>query len=234
MLDEPASLSGVEEALEQINPLVEARGLLDVARRKRNTLGNIAAVQARYADEAAKFGVIDTIDNAMIRDYVDHVRLAQAGPEITNLDDQITQLGAQRDEFGTQQRQLKNEHNALMAQINSVAVDLVPLQQRLTEAERISEEVSRRRSAYEEKVTSLGLTPPDNGEEFWSLRETLMEEADRLHRELFTGNQPYVEASAKEVRAREARESVEAELERVQRLGSPLPRTEYEMRARIA
>ncbi|TMS51963.1 nuclease [Mycobacterium sp. DBP42] len=234
MLDEPASLSGVEEALEQINPLVEARGLLDVARRKRNTLGNIAAVQARYADEAAKFGVIDTIDNAMIRDYIDHVRLAQAGPEIANLDDQITQLGAQRDEFGTQQRQLKNEHNSLMAQINTVTVDLVPLQQRLTEAERISEEVSRRRSTYEDKVTSLGLTPPDDGEEFWSLRETLMEEADRLHRELFTGNQPYVEASAKEVRAREARENVEAELERVQRLGSPLPRTEYEMRARIA
>ncbi|MFN3003767.1 ATP-binding protein [Mycolicibacterium wolinskyi] len=234
MLDEPASLSGVEEALEQINPLVEARGLLDVARRKRNTLGNIEAVQARYADEAAKFGVIDTVDNAMVRDYVDHLRLQQAGPEIDNLDDQITQLGAQRDEFGAQQRQLKNEHNSLMAQINTVTVDLVPLQQRLSEAERVSEEVARRRSGYEDKIVALGFTAPDTAEDFWSLRESLMEEADRLHRELSTGNTAYVEASAKEVRAREAREAVEAELERVQRLGSPLPRTEYEMRARIA
>lgn len=234
MLDEPASLAGVDEALDQINPLVEARGLLDIARRKRNTLGNIAAVQERYADEAAKFGVIDTIDNAMIRDYVDTLRAQQAGPEIDNLDDQITQLGAQRDEFGAQQRQLKNEHNSLMAQINSSTVDLVPLQQRLSEAERISEEVARRRSGYEDKVTALDFTAPETAEDFWSLRETLMEEADRLHRELISGNQSYVEASAKEVRAREAREAVEAELERVQRLGSALPRTEYEMRARIA
>ncbi|MBU8814581.1 AAA family ATPase [Mycolicibacterium goodii] len=234
MLDEPASLAGVEEALEQINPLVEARGMLDVARRKRNTLGNIEAVQARYADEAAKFGVIDTIDNAMVRDYVDQLRLQQAGPDIENLDDQINQLGAQRDDFGAQQRQLKNEHNALMAQINSASVDLVPLQQRLSEAEKLSDEVARRRGAYEDKVTALQLTPPDTAEEFWSLRETLMEEADRLHRELFTGNQAYVEASAKEVRAREARDAVEAELERVRRLGSSLPKTEYEMRARIA
>ncbi|MDV3128629.1 AAA family ATPase [Mycobacterium sp. 21AC1] len=234
MLDEPASLTGVEEALEQINPLVEARGMLDVARRKRNTLGNIDAVQVRYAEEAAKFGVVDTVDNTMIRDYVDQMRLQQAGPEIANLDDQITQLGAQRDDFGARQRQLKNEHNSLMAQINAVAVDLVPLQQRLSEAEQISEEVARRRSAYEDKVVALDYSPPERAEDFWSMRETLMEEADRLHRELTTGNQAYVEASAKEVRAREARDSVRSELERVQRLGSPLPRTEYEMRARIA
>lgn len=234
MLDEPASLSGVEEALEQINPLVEARGLLDVARRKRNTLGNIDAVQVRYADEAAKFGVIDTVDNAMIRDYVDQLRLQQAGPEIANLDDQITQLGAQRDDFGAQQRQLKNEHNSLMAQINAVAVDLVPLQQRLSEAEKVSEDVARRRSGYEDRVVALDYAAPETAEDFWSMRETLMEEADRLHRELTSGNQTYVEASAKEVRAREARDSVRSELERVERLGSPLPRTEYEMRARIA
>ena len=50
MLDEPTSIAGISDALEQIDPLVEARELLDVSRRKRTILDNVmlgAEIQGR-------------------------------------------------------------------------------------------------------------------------------------------------------------------------------------------
>ncbi len=61
--------------------------------------------------------------------------------------------------------------------------------------------------------------------EFWSLRETLMEEADRLRRELFTGNPALRRGLGEGGPGSWGLQAWKAELERVQRLGSPLPRT---------
>ena len=59
MLDEPDSLARLPEALKQIDPLVEARELLAVAQRKRKILGDIEAIQHRYAPGASDPGIID-------------------------------------------------------------------------------------------------------------------------------------------------------------------------------
>jgi uncharacterized protein YPO0396 len=234
MLDEPQSLTGVAEALKQIDPLVEARDLLDVARRKRRTLGNIEAVQERYATESAKFGVIDIIDAAMVHDHVDQMRLDRSIPEVEGLDAQITQLGAEREIRSSEREQLRSEHNSLQARINAANRDLVPLQQQLVAAEKNGIEVSRRRTVYDDKIAALDFMPPDNADDFWSLRELLTEEADRLQNELKSGNQGYVEAAGLEVEARKSRDAAASELERVERNGSPLPAAEHAMRTRIA
>ncbi|NED60276.1 hypothetical protein G3I15_04975, partial [Streptomyces sp. SID10244] len=78
----------------QIDPLVEARELLDVARRKRTILGTIETLQERYAAEAATFTVLDTIDTTTVRAYLNNLRLRNAEPEVADLDDQIARLDA--------------------------------------------------------------------------------------------------------------------------------------------
>ena len=93
MLDEPGSLTRLPEALKQIDPLVDARELLAVAQRKRKILGDIEKIQQRYASESSDLGIIDLVDQPMVRAYTDHVRLAQCPTQIDTLDATIDQLG---------------------------------------------------------------------------------------------------------------------------------------------
>ena len=127
MLDEPTSIAGIKDALEQIDPLVEAREFLDVARRKRTILGNIEAVQERYATESAKFSVLDTIDSATIRAYVTNLRIRNAEPEIADLDDQIARLDGDLAALTSQHDQLRQDHSHLLSRISSSTADLAPV-----------------------------------------------------------------------------------------------------------
>ncbi|GBG39139.1 hypothetical protein NJB14197_07820 [Mycobacterium montefiorense] len=67
MLDEPDSLTRLPDALKQIDPLVDARELLAVAQRKRKILGDIEKLQQRYASESSDLGIIDLVDQSMVR-----------------------------------------------------------------------------------------------------------------------------------------------------------------------
>ena len=93
MLDEPSSLTRLPDALKQIDPLVDARELLAVAQRKRKILGDIEKIQQRYGSESSDLGIIDLVDQPMVRAYTDHVRLAQCPTQIDSLDTTIDQLG---------------------------------------------------------------------------------------------------------------------------------------------
>ncbi|MDL9946210.1 ATP-binding protein [Gordonia sp. ABSL11-1] len=234
MLDEPTSVVGISDALEQIDPLVEARGLLDVARRKRTILGNIEAVQERYATEAATFTVLDTIDTAIVRSYLNNLRRRSAEPEIVDLDDQIARLDSDLAALTSQHDQLRQDHSHLLSRIATSTGDLAPLQEQLTSAQRLSNEVSMRRASYEHKVAALDFGLPDDAEEFWSLRENLMEEATRIDGQLAAGKAHFAEFLAREVAARTQRDAAQDELTRVEQAGSALPRTEHEMRKSIA
>ncbi|MDT5152708.1 MAG: hypothetical protein QOI01_4441, partial [Mycobacterium sp.] len=77
MLDEPSSLTRLPDALKQIDPLVDARELLAVAQRKRKILGDIEGIQQRYGSESSDLGIIDLVDQPMVRAYTDHIRLSQ-------------------------------------------------------------------------------------------------------------------------------------------------------------
>src|SRR4029078_7536209 len=92
-LDEPGSWARLPEALKQIDPLVDARELLAVAQRKRKILGDIEKVQQRYGSESSDLGMIDLVDQPMVRAYTDHVRLAQCPAQIDSMDATIDQLG---------------------------------------------------------------------------------------------------------------------------------------------
>ncbi|WJG11420.1 SbcC/MukB-like Walker B domain-containing protein [Gordonia sp. Swx-4] len=234
MLDAPTSIVGISDALEQIDPLVEARELLDVARRKRTILGNIEEVHERYASESATFSVLDTIDSTTIRSYVNNLRIRNAQPEVADLDDQITRLDGDLAALTTQHDQLRQDHSLLLARIATSTGDLAPLREQLGGAQKLSTEVTARRNAYEDKVSALGFSAPTNAEGFWSLREELIEEATKIDGQLEAGRAHYAEALAREVAARSRRDTAQEELGRVEQAGSALPRTEHEMRRVIA
>lgn len=234
MLDAPTSIVGIADALDQIDPLVEARELLDVARRKRTILGNIEEVHERYAGEAATFSVLDTIDNTTIRSYVNNLRIHNAQPEVADLDDQITRLDGDLAALTTQHDQLRQDHSLLLSRIATSTGDLAPLREQLGGAQKLSTEVTARRNAYEDKVSALGFTPPTRAEGFWLLREELTEEAAKIDGQLDAGRAHYAEALASEVAARTRRDAAMEELGRVENAGSALPRTEHEMRRVIA
>ncbi|MDL9935947.1 ATP-binding protein [Gordonia sp. ABSL1-1] len=234
MLDEPTSIVGISDALEQIDPLVEARELLDVARRKRTILGNIETVQERYVTESATFTVLDTIDAATVRSYVNNLRRHNAEPEIADLDDQIARLDGDLAALTAQHDQLRTDHSHLLSRIATSTGDLAPLQEQLTAAQRFSTEVSARRATYEDKVSALGYGLPDDAEQFWALREELMEEATRIDGQLEAGKANFAESLAREVAARTQRDAARDELGRVEQAGSALPRAEHEMRRVIA
>lgn len=234
MLDAPTSIVGISDALEQIDPLVEARELLDIARRKRTILGNIEEIHERYAGESATFSVLDTIDSATVRAYVNNLRIRNAEPEIADLDDQIARLDGDLAALTTQHDQLRQDHSLLLARIATSTGDLAPLREQLGGAQKLSTEVTARRNAYEDKISALGFSPPTNAEGFWSLREELLEEATKLDNQLEAGRAHYAEALAREVAARTRRDTAQEELSRVEAAGSALPRTEHEMRRMIA
>ncbi|MEP9394717.1 SbcC/MukB-like Walker B domain-containing protein [Gordonia sp. VNQ95] len=234
MLDEPTSIVGIKDALEQIDPLVDARELLDIARRKRTILGDIEAIQERYATEAAKFSVLDTIDTAAVRAYLTNLRIRHAQPEIADLDDQIERLDGDLEALTAQHDQLRTDHSHLLSRIASSTADLAPLSEQLTAAQKAANEVSIRFSSYEAKLSALDVEIPDTAEDFWESREFLIEEATRIDGLLDAGKGHYAEVLAQEVAARTRRDAARDELTRVENAGSALPRSEHEMRRVIA
>lgn len=234
MLDEPRSLVGVKDALDQIDPLVHARELLDVARRKRNILGNIEEVQERYAAESATFNVLDTIDTATVRTYLNNLRLRTAGPEIADLDDQIARLDGDLTSLTAQHDQLRADHSNLLSRISTSTGDLAPLQEQLAAAQKFAGEVAIRRTNYEHRIAAMGFELPDNGEQFWELRDQLMDDATRIDSQLEAGKAQFAETLAHEVAVRGQRDAVATELDRVVQAGSTLPRAEHEMRRMLA
>ena len=118
MLDEPSSLTRLPDALKQIDPLVDARELLAVAQRKRKILGDIEKIQQRYGSESSDLGIIDLVDQPMVRAYTDHVRLAQCPAQIDSLDATIDQLGNEYEDVTRQLNLAKAEGDSLNAQIS--------------------------------------------------------------------------------------------------------------------
>ncbi|MGE2832658.1 ATP-binding protein [Mycobacterium sp. SMC-4] len=233
MLDEPDSLARLPEALKQIDPLVEARELLAVAQRKRKILGDIEKIQQRYASESSDLGIIDLVDAPMVRAYTDHVRVTQCPAQIAQLDSTIEQLDNEYEDVTRSLNLAKAEADSLNAQINGNSASLGPLQSQVTAAETQAEQVSRRRSAYEDMLTAQGLDIPDTAEEFWNLREELLAEATELLAKVERHREASTDAEYAQKAARIARDDAAKELKRVEHVGSALPEFALLMREQI-
>ena len=233
MLDEPGSLTRLPEALKQIDPLVEARELLAVAQRKRKILGDIEKIQQRYGSESSDLGIIDLVDQSMVRAYTDHVRLAQCPAQIDSLDATIDQLGNEYEDVTRALNLAKAEGDSLNAQISGSSASLGPLQSQVAAAEAQAEEVSRRRAAYEGLLNAQRLDVPDTAEEFWNLREELTNTATELLAKLDRGREASTDAEYAQKAARMARDDAAKELKRVEQVGSALPEFAITMRDHI-
>ncbi|QEN13677.1 ATP-binding protein [Mycolicibacterium sp. ELW1] len=233
MLDEPSSLTRLPEALKQIDPLVEARELLAVAQKKRKILGDIEKIQQRYASESSDLGIIDLVDQPMVRAYTDHVRLTQSGPQIQSLDATIDQLGNEYEDVTRQLNLAKAEGDSLNAQISGSSASLGPLQSQVAGAEAQAEQVSRRRAAYEAMLAAQDIDVPDDADEFWNLREELATEVTELLAKLDRGREASTDAEYAQKSARIARDDAAKELKRVEHVGSALPEFAITMREHI-
>ncbi|MUL76617.1 ATP-binding protein [Mycolicibacterium sp. CBMA 226] len=233
MLDEPDSLARLPEALKQIDPLVEARELLAVAQRKRKILGDIEAIQVRYASESTDLGIIDLVDLPMVRAYTDHVRLRHCPAEIETLDATIDQLENENADLTRQLNLAKAEGDSLNAQITGASANVGPLQAQLNTAEAQADNVARRRAAYEEMVAALGAEVPDTAEEFWNLREELTRQATEMLGKLEWGRDASTDAEYAQKSARILRDNAAKELKRVEHVGSALPESAVTMRDHI-
>ena len=233
MLDEPGSLVRLPEALKQIDPLVEARELLAVAQRKRKILGDISDVQHRYASESSDLGIIDLVDQPMVRAYTDHLRSAQCPEQIDSLDGAIDQLGNEYEDVTRQLNLAKAEGDSLNAQINGSSASVGPLQSQVAGAEAHAEEVSRRRAAYEALILAQGLDAPDTADEFWVLRDELTTATTESLAKLDRGREASTDAEYAQKVARIARDEAATELRRVEHVGSALPEFAITMRENI-
>lgn len=233
MLDEPDSVARLPEALKQIDPLVDARELLAVAQRKRKILGDIEAIQQRYALESSDLGIIDLVDQPMVRAWTDHVRLAQCPAQIAALDTTIDQLGNEYEDVTRQLNLAKAEGDSLNAQISGSSASIGPLQSQVAAAEAQAEEVTRRRAAYEAMLAALDLDVPETADEFWNLREDLTAQITELLATLDRGREASTDAEYAQKVARIARDDAAKELRRVEHVGSALPESAIAMRDMI-
>jgi uncharacterized protein YPO0396 len=233
MLDEPDSLARLPEALKQIDPLVEARELLAVAQRKRKILGDIEKIQQRYASESSDLGIIDLVDQPMVRAYTDRVRLTQTPAQIASLDNTIDQLGNEYEDVTRSLNLAKAEADSLNGQISGSSASIGPLQSQVQAAEAQAEEISRRRATYESLLAAQGLDIPDTADEFWNLREELTTQATELLAKLDRGREASTDAEYTQKVARMARDDAAKELKRVEHVGSALPESAIAMREHI-
>jgi uncharacterized protein YPO0396 len=233
MLDEPSSLTRLPDALKQIDPLVDARELLAVAQRKRKILGDIEKIQQRYGSESSDLGIIDLVDQPMVRAYTDHVRLAQCPAQIDSLDATIDQLGNEYEDVTRSLNLAKAEADSLNAQISGSSASIGPLQSQVAAAEAQAEEISRRRAAYDSMVTAQKLDIPDTADEFWNLREELTTAVTELLARLDRGKEASTDAEYAQKVARMARDEATKELRRVEHVGSALPESAITMREHI-
>lgn len=233
MLDEPDSVARLPEALKQIDPLVEARELLAVAQRKRKILGDIEAIQIRYAAESTDLGIIDLVDLPMVRAYTDQVRLRLCPAEIETLDTTIDQLENENADLTRQLNLAKAEGDSLNAQISGASADVGPLQAQVTTAEAQADDVARRRGSYEEMVVAQGFDVPESADEFWNLREELTRQATDMLGKLEWGRESSTDAEYAQKSARILRDNAAKELKRVEHVGSALPEFAVTMREQI-
>lgn len=236
MLDEPESLTGVGDALNQITPLVDARNSLAVVRRQRNILGDIEHLHETYAADSARLDAVDVVDKQIVRDWVDQQRIDRARPEIVQLDAEIDRIGAQCAQIQARQDLLSGERDELLGRLAKASADLAPLRSELGRARVDADEIGRRRSLYDQMLWDLGIADfcVSSADAFEAMRADSMKEKARCAEKLEAGQDAYIKAAGMLSAARDQLRAATAELKRVEHAGTFVPPDEDRMRAAIA
>jgi uncharacterized protein YPO0396 len=233
MLDEPESIKDIAGALAQIDPLVSARNDLEVAQHKYRTLDGIEDAYETFAAEAARLASVTTIDRQMIADFVNQLRKDKCGPEIERLDRELREIGAEGDILEERKHAAYARLTMLIGQVSAASVNLAPVEVALHAARTRAEEVQRNASAYEQLILEVGYPPADNETDFAELRQLCWEHSETVAHQLAAGNELLHNAIQRSRNASDRVHELERELARVRELGSPIPASESEMRARI-
>jgi uncharacterized protein YPO0396 len=235
MLDEPESLKELNTSLEQIDPLVQARDALSVARRKLERLRNIEDTHQTYVSESAQLSTIHLLEHYTVAAWVDHQRIAQIPPEIERLDADIDRIGAETQAIADRQSILDARRREIFNAIASINSDLAPLQTALSTARVRTEEVSAARSAYDEVLWDLEFPPAETAEDFDSLRVESLAQMGTITAQLtaFQTHMIDVLAPAKSAAGDQFRAAAN-ELKRVEAKGSAVPPDPDRMRSEIS
>ncbi|MDV3219407.1 ATP-binding protein [Mycobacterium avium] len=237
MLDTPESITGIRDAVEAITPLVDARKALGVAQSKRRVLGDIEIIHDRYVTESAQLASIGIVDKQMVHDWVDELRLAAIGPEVSVLDADIEQIGAERDELNSKNRVLVRTRDELTARIAKAGSGLSTLRHELAVAEDRADTTSRRRHDYDTQIFDLGWAAPQvqSADDFDTMRAMAQTEIVRIAEELKALRERLAnEEGPRRVAARDQMTAAREELARVERLGTSVPANEDRIRGEIA
>ncbi|WP_074334085.1 ATP-binding protein [Mycobacteroides abscessus] len=235
MLDEPESLKELNTALEQINPLVQARDALSVARRKLERLRNIEEIHQNYVSESAQLATIHVLERQTVVAWMDQRRVAQIPPEIERLDTEIDRIGEETQELADRQSILDARRREVFSLLTSISKDLAPLQTALNSARVHTQDVSAARTTYDEVLWDLEFPPAETVEDFESLRVESLAAIGNITDQL-TALQTHmidVLAPAKSAAGDQLRAAAE-ELKRVEARGSTVPRDADRMRGEIA
>ncbi|GAB1813637.1 ATP-binding protein [Mycobacterium sp. MUNTM1] len=235
MLDEPESLKELNTALEQINPLVQARDALSVARRKLERLRNIEENHTNYVSESAQLATIHLLERHTVVAWMDQQRLAQIPPEIERLDAEIDRIGGETQELADRQTLLDARRREVFNVIASINSDLAPLQSALNSARARTQEVSAARTVYDEVLWDLEFPPAETAEDFESLRVESLAAIGNITAQLTVLQTRMIDvlAPAKSAAGDQLRAATE-ELKRVEARGSTVPRDADRMRGEIA
>ena len=235
MLDEPESLKELNIALEQIDPLVQAREALSVATKKLERLRNIEEIHQTYVSEAAQLLTIHLLERHTVAAWVDHQRLAQIPPEIERLDGEINRIGAEAQGITDRKTILDTRRREIHATIASINSDLAPLQAALSNARARTQEVSEARARYDNVLWGLEYPPAETAQDFQALRADSLAEISKINAQMGALNTRLYDvlAPAKAAAGDQLR-AASQELTRVEERGSPVPDTEERMRSQIA
>lgn len=234
MLDEPESLKELNVALEQIDPLVQAREALSVATKKLERLRNIEEIHQTYVSESAQLSTIHVLERHTVAAWVDQQRLQQIPPEIDRLDVEINRIGAESQSIADRKAILDGQRREVHTLIASINSDLAPLQLALSNARSRTQEVGDTRARYDEVLWSLEFPPVETSEDFQSLRAESLMEVSKISariKALDTHARDLIPAHAA---ARDQLRKASQELTRVEERGSPVPDAEERMRNEIA
>lgn len=235
MLDEPESLKELNVALEQIDPLVQARESLSVATKKLEKLRNIEEIHQTYVSESAQLSTIHVLERPTVAAWVDQQRLEQIPPEIERLDVEINRIGAESQGIADRKTILDGKRREVHTLIASINSDLAPLQLALSNARSRTQEVNDTRARYDDVLWSLEFPPVETSEDFQSLRAESLTEIGKINAQLSALNTHLrdVLIPAK-ITAGDQLRAASQELTRVEERGSPVPDTEERMRNEIA
>jgi len=233
MLDEPASITELSSSLEQIEPLIQARAALTVARKKQDRLKDIDETHQTYLTESQTLSKIGLLDERTVESWVDHQRLERIPVEVDRLGGEIVRINEEISSIEDRQKMIESRKREVLNIISRIDGNLAPLKAQLEDANVRVNTVTAARSQYNKALLDLNLGPVETAEAFLSLRgECAAQENSAAASIKSLRGDPLIAAHTALSQSREQWKAATEELKRVEG-GSSVPENEESMRRMV-